>query len=217
MARDKFLQEFEASPMSFVGAVFDGELLSLAAERGLALAGPIQKYRSIEAGLDWGWHCTALEVAGETAGDGIHWIYEHTFEHVELNKRCAAIADACKKLGIEVIYADAAGASENVTLSVALEKAGVDTVVQPVPFNIYKTVGVDVRRYFLENNLEDISPVCDGLIADSKRYHWDASGEKPAKGDDHTVDAATAFYASRADVLHGLIQKAVDETEGDAA
>lgn len=217
MPREKFLQEYEASPMSFVGAIFDGELLAAAAERGAPLAKGIPPARYVEAGLDWGWHVTALEVCIEDAGDRISWVHEHVFEHVELNKRCQAIADICKRFQVQCVYADAAGASENVTLAVAFEKAGLRTEIQPVPFNIYKDVGIQTRRYYLENNLEDISPVCDGLIADSKRYHWDVSGEKPVKGEDHTVDAATAFYASRAATLHGMVERAVAETEGDAA
>jgi protoporphyrinogen oxidase len=216
MPREKFLQEYEASPMSFVGAVFDGELINLSAQRGADML-VTPRGRSVEAGLDWGWHVTAFEVCTETADDRIVWFYEHVFEHVELNRRCQEIARLCKELDVEVIYADAAGATENVTLAVAFEKAGVRTEIQPVPFNIYKDVGIQTRRYFLENMLENVRPHCSGLIADSKRYHYDATGEKPAKGDDHTVDAATAFYASRAGVLQGIVARAVADTEGTAA
>lgn len=212
MPREKFAQEYECSVLSFVGAVFDGELVQLAALRGGA-AFEQSRPKFVEAGLDWGWHVTALEVCHEGTDDRITWVYEHVFEHVELNKRCAEIVDVCRKLGVEVVYADAAGASENVTLAVAFAKAGMRTEVQPVPFNQYKTVGIDVRRYYLENMLEDISPRCDGLISDSKRYHYDVSGEKPAKGDDHTVDAATAFYASRADVLQGIRERGQEEDD----
>lgn len=218
MPYEKYMQEFECSVQLYVGAIYDGELLSLAAERGAAVdAGAVDNWlpphRTVEAGLDWGWHVTALEVCVETAEDRIQWVHEFVWEHVELNKRCARIAELAKALNIEVIYADAAGASENVTLAVALAKAGLRTEVQPVPFNQYKTVGIDVRRYYLENMLEDISPRCSGLFTDSKRYHYDQSGEKPAKGNDHTVDAATAFYASREDVLQGIRDRAAEKEE----
>lgn len=216
MPYEKYMQEFECSPQLFVGAIFDGDLLAQAAERG-KLVDPgsaetwVPPHRSVEAGIDWGWHVTAMEVCVETTDDRIQWIYEFVWEHVELNKRCARIAEICLALGVEVCYTDAAGASENVTLAVALAKAGLKTEVQPVPFNQYKTVGIDVRRYYLENALEDISPRCPGLLTDSKRYHYDQSGEKPAKGEDHTVDAATAFYASREDILQGIRERAMAE------
>ena len=212
MPREMFMQEYLASPMSYVGSVFDGEIVAAAAERGKEwLYAP--QGRSVEAGLDWGWHCTALEVCVETADDRIIWVWEHVFEQVELNKRCKAIAQTAKAFGIEVIYADAADPSSNTTLAVALDRISAATEIQPVPFGVYKDVGIQTRRYYLENNLEDMMATCNQLIVDTKRYHWDPSGEKPAKGDDHTVDAATAFYASRAEVLHGLVQRAIDRTE----
>lgn len=198
--------------MSFVGAVFDGELVALAGQRGHAeFERTTPKY--VEAGLDWGFHVTALEVVHEGTDDRITFVYEEVWEQIELNKRCKKIASICGQMGVSVIYADAAGATENQTLAVCLMDAGLATEVQPVPFRDYKTVGIDTRRYYLENMLEDISPRCSLLLTDSKRYHYDESGDKPAKGNDHTVDAATAFYASRAEVLIGLRERHTDEEE----
>lgn len=214
MPYSKYMQEYECSVTSYEGAIFDGELLLAAAERGKAqFERTVPKF--VEAGLDWGWHVTALEVCHETSDDRITWVYEHVWEHVELNKRCDHIVRILKEMAVSVVYADAAGASENVTLAVAIAKAGLRCEVQPVPFNVYKSVGIDVRRYYLENQLEDISPRCGSLLTDSKRYHYDVSGEKPAKGDDHTVDAATAFYASREDLLQGIRDRARPD-EGEA-
>ncbi len=107
---------------------------------------------------------------------------------------------------MKTVYCDAAGASENVTLARILERLGVQTYVQPVPFGTFKKLGIQTRSFYLEKGREILTSHCPGLRVDSKAYHYDPDGEKPAKGSDHTVDAATAFYASRGDALGGFIE-----------
>jgi hypothetical protein len=72
-------------------------------------------------------------------------------------------------------------------------------VVITVAFNKYKDSGIKARRWYLEQGLEDISPDCPELIRTTKRYRYkeETQKEEVVKEDDHPVDAATAFYASR--------------------
>lgn len=214
--REVYLQEFEASPMAFAGAVFPGERLDAAweagvvlEEEGIDLLGLQPDGRPVllrpEAGLDWGHLVTAFEVCVERTDGTVVWMYEQVFEKVELTERCYAIADLCKRLGVETLYSDAAGASENVTLAKVLEEVSAPTFLQPVPFNAYKRPGVITRGWYLERGREVIMPACRQLLVDSKAYHYDRTGEKPAKGHDHTVDAATCFYASRANEIGDIL------------
>ncbi len=222
LPREVFEQEYEASPMAFSGAVFDGAKLDAAAEAGktFTMPSPTIKRPTVpgvpvivhntypsEAGLDWGWLYTAMEVCVETPDGKVAWVYEKVFERIELRERCHLIARACRDWNVQTIYCDAAGASENVTLARVLEETGVRTYVQPVPFATYKKVGIQTRNYFLEQGREILTPACPGLRVDSKAYHYEPDGEKPAKGSDHTVDAATAYFASRSDVLGGFDER----------
>lgn len=219
LPREVFEQEYEASPMAFSGAVFDSAKIDAAYEMGKEFSIPEIVYRAVpgqaivkediypaEAGLDWGWLNTALEVCVELPDGKIAWIHEKIYERIELNERCESIATLCRDFNIKTIYADAAGASENVTLARILQRFGVHTYVQPVPFATYKTMGIQTRNFYLEQGREVLTPRCSQLRVDSKSYHYDPSGEKPAKGDDHTVDASTAFYASRGYILGGIFE-----------
>lgn len=196
--RAVFEQEWLANPLVYVGAVFDGETLQRAIER------PVRDGK-VFAGLDWGYtNMTALEVCTEDVEDRISWFSEHTWTAVELNERCRAIARICSELGIERIYADAAGKDENVTLAQTLREHGLRTMVTPVPFNKFKESGIQTRRFYLERDLEAIGPKCPVLRTQSKRYRFKEGKDEVEKVDDHTVDATIAFYASRRGVLHGL-------------
>lgn len=221
LPREVFEQEYEASPMAFAGAVFDSQRIEEAFDAGRDFTIPEPRFLRpsapgvpivlndrypAEAGLDWGWLYTALEINIELPDGRIAWVGEKVYERLELNERCEHIARMCRDYNVQTVYADAAGASENVTLARILERAGVQTYVQPVPFNVFKKVGIQTRAYYLERGREILTPACPMLRSDSKAYHYDEAGEKPAKGDDHTVDAATAFYASRASALGDLFE-----------
>jgi len=199
LTKDEFGQEYLAIPTVFVGAVFDGDRLNAAADQGRGGV-PVPPGAACEAGLDWGWNVTALEVCMESQDGRISWVDEQVYRKVELAERCEQIAAICKQYRVSTIYCDAAGATENVTLAKILERAGAPTFVQPVAFGAYKRAGIMARNWHLENGREVLGPHCTQLLADSKSYHY-ADDDKPAKGNDHTVDAATAFYASRAHVL----------------
>jgi len=197
MPKEVFEQEFMCSPLAFSGAVFSSERLTAAyaAQQGL---GALAHGRPHEAGLDWGWNTTALEVCAELADGRIAWVGEAVWHRVELNERCHFISEVCREHNVVTLYADAAGATEIATLAKALDAAKAPTVIVPVPFNAYKRPGIMTRNFFLEQGREVLTASCPQLYADSKAYHYDKTGEMPEKVNDHTVDAATAFYASRA-------------------
>lgn len=215
LPREVFLQEFMASPMAFAGAVFPSERIEKATSLGRNFRLELRSVRDgrptllkPEAGLDWGHQVTAFELCVELGDGRVAWVGEEIFEKVELTARCRAIAEICRDSNVETIYADAAGASENVTLAKVLAEVGAPTYVQPVPFNVYKRPAIVTRSWFLEQEREVLTDGCPQLIVDSKAYHYDKSGDRPAKGNDHTVDAATCFYASRASSIGDLIGEA---------
>ena len=115
----------------------------------------------------------------------------------DIDARVNAIVDACRTHNILAIYADAASPADNARLGDALDRAELDTEVVAVPFGQYKDQGIKTRRWYLENGLEAISPECPTLISETKRYHFKEGTEDVEKVDDHSVDAATAFYSSR--------------------
>ena len=198
MSHESFMQEIMCVPNVYVGAVFDGELLAKSVDRGATFEpGGLG---IVEAGLDWGWNYTAFEVCHEGTDGTVSWFFERVYRNMELNARCREIAQFCREFDVRTVYADAAGASENVTLARIMEREGADTYVQPVPFNLFKQPGIDTRRFYLQQGRERMGFGVPQLIRDSKLYSFDESG-KPRKTSDHTVDAATAFYASRSDVL----------------
>ena len=157
------------------------------------------------AGLDWGQNECALEIAYETSDGRLAWVDEHIWQRIELGARMDDISRICTEWNIEMIYADAAGATENAALAAHFEQAGIPTLIQPVPFATYKRVGILARKWYLEHANEAISAACPQLFIDSKSYAWDkksgAGDEKPMKGHDHTVDAATCVYAARSDMI----------------
>jgi hypothetical protein len=193
-----FEQEYLANPLSYVGAVFDGELVQRAIERGRDCAPLADDPRY--AGLDWGYtNETALQVCAEDAEGRVAWIDERMWTATELNVRCERIAALCRTHGVLRIMADAAGATENRTLAETLKRHGLKTRVLPVPFGKYKEAAINTRRWYLEQGLEAITERAPKLAAETKRYRYKEESEDILKEDDHGVDAATAFYATRAD------------------
>jgi hypothetical protein len=195
LPREIFEQEYESSPLSYAGAVFYGESVQQSVDKGAGIMHnpELPTY----AGLDWGYHNTALEICQETADSHVRWIDEHVWQGYELNERCRQIAEYVDRYSIQEIYADAAGATEIITLSEYLRETTTQCSIQPVPFNKFKTRGIEVRRYYLERGLEAMSTSCHQLAHDTRIYHYKEDSEDVEKVDDHTVDAATAYYATR--------------------
>ncbi len=196
----EFEQEYLANPLVYVGAVFPGEKVQEATERPVAWDPEADTF----AGLDWGYtNATAFEVNREHPTTGaVHWFYERLWVATQLETRVTSIAEACRDHNVVAVYADAAGASENAALAAALRRAGLRTVVQPVPFGKFKESGIKVRRWYLEQGLESMGDVPE-LIRTTKRYRYKEGTEDVVKVDDHPVDAATAFYASRRGTVAG--------------
>lgn len=200
MPEDQIQQEYFANPLVYVGAVFPGDKVQAATERDaewqLDEEGNLR--HPAFAGLDWGYtNATAFEVCQEDAEGRIAWLDERSWIATQLDTRISGIVDLCRRRKIEAIYADAAGATENAALAAALEDAGLRTGLVGVPFGKYKDTGIKVRRWYLENDLETMSKDVPELIRTTKRYHYKEGTEDVVKEDDHPVDAATAFYASR--------------------
>ena len=190
----EFEQEYLANPLIYVGAVFPGEKVQEATERTAEIRTDLPKL----AGLDWGYtNATAFEVCQEDAEGRIAWFDERSWVATQLDTRVDSIVELAKRYRLEAIYADAAGATENAKLGDALDRAGLKTALVGVPFGKFKETGIKVRRWYLENDLETMGAEVPELIRTTKRYKYKEGTEDPMKEDDHPVDAATAFYASR--------------------
>lgn len=199
--RAQFEQEWEANPLVYVGAVFPGEKVQDAADRGAGFAW--QEGAETFAGLDWGYtNATAFEVCQEDAEGRISWVEERSWVATQLDTRISGIVELCRERRIEAIYADAAGATENAALADALDRSDLPTEIVRVPFGKFKDSGIKVRRWYLENDLEAMGEVPE-LRRTTKRYRYKEGTEDVLKEDDHPVDAATAFYASRRGALVG--------------
>jgi hypothetical protein len=191
----EFEQEYMANPLVYVGAVFPGEDVQKATERGTKIE---RQDLPTFGGLDWGYsNPTALLINQETAEGAVQWLMERLWVAVELNVRCEAIADECEAYGVGVLACDAAGATEIRTLAETFKRRGIKTKIQPVPFGRFKQAGIDARRWYLETNSESIASECKTFISDTKRYRYKEGEDTVIKQDDHTVDAATSFYAMR--------------------
>lgn len=199
----EFEQEYLANPLIYVGAVYPGEKVQEAAERGRSAQwhGDLSTY----AGLDWGYtNATAFEVCQEDTEGRVVWLHEKLFVQTQLETRIHYIVEKCREFGIETIYADAAGADQNAALKMALRRGGLKDDVIGVPFGKFKDNAIVARRWYLEQDLEDISPDCPELIRTTKRYRYKEDSEDVVKEDDHPVDAATCFYASRRAAVVGV-------------
>jgi hypothetical protein len=210
LPKAEFAQEYLADPMSFVGAVFDSEDVVQAVELGRTVL--YDERLTTYAGVDWGYtNPTAFLLCQQTTDDYVRWFEEKLWHSVELNDRCQEIALYCRQYRVKAIYADAAGADENVTLAKHLKAAGMRTSVVPVPFNKFKDAGITARRWFLENGRELLGPRMRQTVIDSKRYRYKetAAGvrqDEVVKENDHTCDAATAFYATRFPAASGRVK-----------
>src|SRR5215203_520547 len=198
----EFEQEYLANPLIYVGAVFPGEKVQAATERPTEIWDDLPKF----AGLDWGYtNATAFEVCQEDAEGRVSWFDERSWVATQIEERVTSIVELCSRYKIEAIYADAAGATENAALVEGLDRAQLPTDIVAVPFGARlkaygetnKDGGIKTRRWFLENDLETMSKDVPELIPTTKRYRYKEGTEDPEKVDDHPVDAATAFYASR--------------------
>jgi len=209
-----FEQEYLANPLVYVGAVFDGEKVQAAVERGCfapeyGTEAPVRRY----GGIDWGYASpTVLEVCEEHEGSGrVRWIDEKVWQGEHIEVRVSEILEKVIEHRIEILYCDAEDASANRSLFAALREARLPPRLIKVPFGrrprapeeTLKRSGITTREWYLEHDLEDITPACPTLIRDTKKYRYKEDSEDVEKVDDHSVDAATCFFASRRGVLQG--------------
>jgi hypothetical protein len=191
-------QEYFANPLVYVGSVFPGERVAEAQQKGYETDWEAETSEAF-AGLDWGWtNPTAFLVCQEDAGTGrVSWLHEQLWTATDIDVRVNHMVDMCRERNVLAIYADAASPADNARLGDALDRAELPTEVVAVPFGQYKDRGIKTRRWYLESGLEVLSPECPTLISETKKYHFREGTEDVEKTDDHTCDAATAFYSSR--------------------
>jgi intein/homing endonuclease len=177
--------------------IFDFESVDRAYQRGKNETYQPKVYT--EAGIDWGYACTALSMVQdprEVFRNNITKIWEY----VELKERCNAIADLCIKYNIVRLYCDSNPKDSNMTLKKTLREKRVNTEVIPIAFNKWKGVGINVIRFLLEKNKLNIT---DKTAQEKvKKYHYkDPELGIIEKKDDHIPDSLIAWATSRYRIL----------------
>jgi hypothetical protein len=177
--------------------IFDFESVDRAYQRGKNETYQPKVYT--EAGIDWGYACTALSMVQdprEVFRNNITKIWEY----VELKERCNAIADLCIKYNIIRLYCDSNPKDSNMTLKKTLREKRVNTEVIPIAFNKWKGVGINVIRFLLEKNKLNIT---DKIAQEKvKKYHYkDPELGIIDKKDDHVPDSLIAWATSRYRIL----------------
>lgn len=152
-----------------------------------------------EAGIDWGYSCTALSIVQDPR-EVFRNPVTKIWEYVELKERCQAIAKLCIKYNITRIYCDSNPKDSNITLSKTLKENRVGTEVYPIAFNKWKGIGINVLRFLLEKNKINIT---DKTAQDKvKKYHYkDPELGIIDKKDDHIPDSLISWAASRSKIL----------------
>lgn len=177
--------------------IFDFESVDRAYQRGKNEH--FQAKVFTEAGIDWGYSCTALSIVQDPR-EVFRNPVTKTWEYIELKERCQAIAKLCIKYNITRIYCDSNPKDSNITLSKTLKENRVGTEVYPIAFNKWKGIGINVLRFLLEKNKINITE----KIAQEKmkKYHYkDPELGIIDKKDDHIPDSLIAWAASRYRIL----------------
>jgi hypothetical protein len=178
-------------------SIWDFETVDKAYRRGMKIE--FNPKIPVEAGLDWGHTCTVLSIIQDDK-ESINVPEAYPWEYRELNERCKDIAEICIERKIQVIYCDSNPKDSYITLKSILKNKRVPTVVMPIAFSKWKDTGIDVVRFYLENDLINIK---DKILQDKmKKYHYKNADQGIIdKIDDHYPDSLIAWAASRWRIL----------------
>jgi len=178
-------------------SIFDFEQVDKAYRRGLRINQ--DKRFSTQAGIDWGYTCTVLNLVQDMK-ENINVPFSYSWEQTELNERCQEIIEICIDKNVDIIYCDSNPKDNVVTIRKLIAKKRKTITVIPVVFNVWKTIGIDVLRYYLQKDLINIK---NKILQDKmKKYHYkDKEKEIIDKVDDHFVDALIAWAATKWRIL----------------
>lgn len=192
--------EYKCKRPKIGDSIFDFEKVEKSYRRGINIIFSNELINT--AGVDWGYTCTALNVIQDVR-EKINIPFSFAWEQVELNDRCNEIIEVCIDKNINIIYCDSSPKDNVITLRSLIKKKRKNIAVIPIVFNVWKTIGIDVIRYYLERDLINIK---SKVLQDKmKKYHYkDAEKEVIDKVDDHYVDALIAWAATRWRILSYL-------------
>ena len=178
-------------------SIWDFETIDKAYRRGMKIE--FNPKISVEAGLDWGHTCSVMSIIQDDK-EKINIPEAYAWEYRELNERCKDIAEICIERKIQVIYCDSNPKDSYITLKEIFKKKRIPTVVTPIAFNKWKDTGIDVVRFYLENDLINIK---DKILQDKmKKYHYKNADQGVIdKIDDHYCDSLIAWASSRWRIL----------------
>lgn len=192
------------------GSVFDYETVHEAHRRTIGLK---QDYRNwkIEFGIDWG-HTMSVLSFFACSEEKFVWIKSFEYEYWELEAKCKDMWRKIQEWGSCDGYTDILSKDSNVTFLAQYKKLRRDGIISirarthPVAFTKYKTIGINVLRFLLENNMIDI---VDPLVRDKLQcfQYQNADLDKVKKTDDHIPDSGIAWAVSRHYLLKDKGQK----------
>ena len=176
--------------------IFDFESVDRAYQRAIKKNIKHNKNIETEAGIDWGYSCTVLQIMQDRK-EYFNNVESYSWEYVELTERCEAITKVLIEKKVTTVYCDSNPKDSHVTLKKTLRrnKAGHIKVI-PVSFNAWKDMSIDALRFLLERDLINIrDKTCQDKM---KKYHYkDPDLEIIEKKDDHYPDALIAWASSK--------------------
>lgn len=180
--------------------IFDYESVVRSYQRGIKQS--FNSSNKSQAGIDWGYSCTVLHIIQDYK-EYINVVNSYSWEQKELNSRCKEIIDICIEKKVTTIYCDSNPKDNVITLKKLINQSGARIIVVPVTFSVWKVIGINVLRFYLEKNLINISDyICQDKM---KKYHYkDAEKEIIDKKDDHYPDALIAWASIKWRILGHL-------------
>jgi len=199
--------EYMGEISSRLGFVYDPLLLDAGVIHDNVEIGKRFPFMDKALGIDWGYNETAI--VGGFRGPKRHgfvygcWVYNNELSTTIIPD----IVAICLRDGVRAIYADAAGAFQIADLKAALNAAGLDIKVIPVPFgtagktqagalingkewgisNVSKMLETGKLHFYKTLNGQ-ATPNHDRMLDALKGYERDENG-KPKKENDHIPDA----------------------------
>lgn len=207
-SHDSYLRQQQQLAVPETGLVYYKALMDAAFERGKSVAydpGAAQ-FLAIDPGYG---KRAAMLCIQERAGDRIDLWGEHSFTQLADEDIAAVAVEHCSEYAVQMIYIDAADPGLTKKLASELEDKGISTIIQPVPFNKYKKLGIKTVRWLLASDrvswkAETTSVHRPGrntvepsiFYEEMKAYALkEGEDDEPMKGNDHGPDAWTAYAA----------------------
>ena len=182
------------------GSVFDYESVETSYRRTQGVLAQFRNWK-IEFGIDWG-HTMSVLSFFACSENKFAWIKSYEYEYWELESKCKDMWKKINEMCATEGYTDMLSKDSNVTFIAQYRKLRRDgyidikAKVKPVAFTKYKTIGINVLRFLLENCMMDIYDLNVKKKLQCLQYK-NIDMDKVKKEDDHVPDSGIAWAVSR--------------------